>query len=197
MTRRVVWHDTGVYDDGAATLTFGGVASLAKSGSSALTGAVTLSAGSNVTLTQAGQDISIASSGGGGGTQGTEIGYDQITSNVSVASSSESSGTTVISCAAHSFDGSPVLAEFFAPYVAPVTQILISLFEGSTQLARWGQFNIGNIGFPALLAMRFTPSAASHTYTVTAWQVGGTGTIGAGAGGTSVYPPAFIRFTKV
>jgi len=43
----------------------GGVASLS-TGGPALTGAVTLSEGSNITLTQVGQDIEIASSGGGG-----------------------------------------------------------------------------------------------------------------------------------
>ena len=45
----------------------GGVDSLAKNGDTQLTGDVTLSAGSNVTLTQTGQDIEIAASGGGGG----------------------------------------------------------------------------------------------------------------------------------
>lgn len=40
------------------------VQSVAKSGSTALTGAVTLSQGSNITLTQSGNDISIAASGG-------------------------------------------------------------------------------------------------------------------------------------
>lgn len=44
-----------------------GVHSLAKSGSAALYGDVTLSAGSNVTLTQSGNDIQISSSGGTGG----------------------------------------------------------------------------------------------------------------------------------
>jgi hypothetical protein len=44
-----------------------GVRSLAKAGDSALFGDVTLTGGTNVTLTQTGQDISIASSGGGGG----------------------------------------------------------------------------------------------------------------------------------
>lgn len=44
-----------------------GVSSLAKAGSAALVGDVTLTGGSNVTLTQAGNDISIASTGGGGG----------------------------------------------------------------------------------------------------------------------------------
>jgi len=45
----------------------GFVWSLAKSGDTALTQDVTLSEGSNVTLTQVGNDIQIASSGGGGG----------------------------------------------------------------------------------------------------------------------------------
>ncbi len=41
------------------------VTSINKTGSTALTGAVTLTGGTNVTLTQSGQDISIAASGGG------------------------------------------------------------------------------------------------------------------------------------
>ena len=44
-----------------------GVTTIAKAGSTALRGDVTLTGGSNVTLTQSGQDISIAASGGGGG----------------------------------------------------------------------------------------------------------------------------------
>lgn len=44
----------------------GGVSSIAKSGSAALTGDVTLSEGANVTLTQAGQDIQIAATGAAG-----------------------------------------------------------------------------------------------------------------------------------
>lgn len=43
----------------------GGVTSIAKQGSTALTGAVTLSEGSGITLTQVGQNIAIASSGSG------------------------------------------------------------------------------------------------------------------------------------
>jgi hypothetical protein len=43
------------------------VESLKKSGDTALHGAVTLSEGANITLTQSGQDIAIESTGGGGG----------------------------------------------------------------------------------------------------------------------------------
>ena len=45
----------------------GGAASVAKAGDSKIVGDVTLSEGTNVTLTQVGNDIEIAASGGGGG----------------------------------------------------------------------------------------------------------------------------------
>lgn len=61
-------NSVGTASDAAkADHTHAGVASIAKTGSTALTGAVTLTAGSNVTLTQSGNDITIASTGGGGG----------------------------------------------------------------------------------------------------------------------------------
>lgn len=49
------------------------VESIAKAGSAKLTGDVTLTGGSNVTLTQSGNDISIAASGGGSGMTWTEV----------------------------------------------------------------------------------------------------------------------------
>ena len=52
---------------GGSSSTTSGVTSIAKSGSTPLTGAVTVSQGANVTITQVGQDISIAATGGGGG----------------------------------------------------------------------------------------------------------------------------------
>jgi hypothetical protein len=45
--------------------------------------------------------------------------------------------------------------------------------------------------------LRFTPTAASHTYTVTVFGSSAAGAVGAGAGGTAAYVPAFIQFTKV
>lgn len=52
---------------GVASAGGSGVTSINKTGSTALTGAVTLTGGTNVTLTQVGQDISIAAASGGGG----------------------------------------------------------------------------------------------------------------------------------
>lgn len=57
---------TVIAGSGGSSTSSTGVSSLAKSGDTALTGSVTLSGGSNVTLTQAGQNIEIAASGSTG-----------------------------------------------------------------------------------------------------------------------------------
>lgn len=137
---------------------------------------------------------------------GTELGYDQITAQVNIASSTEASGTTVISCAAHTFDGAPVIATFFSPQVTTSTaggSVVINLFEGATQIGRIvvaAPNQTASSSFIAYTGMlRFTPTAGSHTYTVTAFasSLVGTPNVGAGAGGTATLVPTFIRFTKV
>jgi hypothetical protein len=174
--------------------------------------------------------ITGGSSGGGGGTPsdpgtnkvwgsngagsalgvlppGFEIGYDQITADVAVASTTEATGTTIITCAAHTFDGAAVVAEFFTSAVQTGTTagnfVQACLFEGATEIARL--FAVVTPVSVALVVgqtakVRFTPTVGAHTYTVTAFIGAGTSgspKIEAGAGGTAVQPPAFIRFTKV
>ena len=131
---------------------------------------------------------------------GYEIGYDQVTSVVTVASTTEATGTTVISCGAHTFDGGPVLATFFSPqiYCGATNNVYICLFESSTEIGRLcSAFGTG--ACPGVGMLRFTPSAASHTYTVTVFAsaTSGTPTVTGGAGGTGAFDPMFIRFTKV
>jgi hypothetical protein len=148
-------------------------------------------------------------SGGAGSSQGTEIGYDQITSNVNVTGTVHGTETTIITAAAHTFDGSPVLFQFFSPAVQTPTAALgtvtFDLYEGVTQIACLGivftQAAGASLELPISFFYRFTPSAASHTYLVSAYASATTGTpfVGAGNGGTTAaaYPPAFMRFTKV
>ncbi len=135
---------------------------------------------------------------------GFEFGYDPITSPVSVSSTTEATGTTIITCAAHTFDGAPVLATFFAPYGGTDGlnghQMIINLFEGATNLGRITNIETiaGSSTNPFIAMFRFTPTAASHTYTVTGFiTAGGPGNVGCGAGGSGTNVPAFIRFTKV
>jgi len=138
---------------------------------------------------------------------GFEIGYDQITAPVNVASTTEATGTTIISCAAHTFDGAPVLLTVYFPYIengtAAAADVTVCLFEGATQLGRLGIFGPASGTLQEVCAFcaqyRFTPSAASHTYTITAFANTTTGTpqIGADVTGTGHYMPGFARFTKV
>lgn len=139
---------------------------------------------------------------------GHEFGYTQITSTVNVVSTTESSGTTIISPGAITFDGSPVICEFFGHLVSPNTtsaSLWICLFESSTQITRLGAIFVGSssgnnqVESGLLFRYRFTPTAASHTYTITAFASSTTGTpkVEAGSGGTNGIPPAFVRFIKV
>ncbi len=187
------WADAGAYGGG------GGVTSF-----NTRSGAVTLAASDVEGLfTATGQVFQGTGSGTGSLVlpPGYEIGYDQITGNVTVSSSTEASGTAVITCGAHTFDGGAVMAEFFADNVSPAAAglVIFSLFESTTQIGRIADCRVATTAtsWPAFGALRFTPSAGSHTYKVTAFQSGGNGTVTASSGGTAAAVPAFIRFTKV
>lgn len=172
-------------------------------------GAVTAISGVTISGTGASGKVPVASSAVAGAWQfppGFEIGYDQITGNVVIASTTEATGTTLISCAAHTFDGSPVMVEFFASFfltgTTAASDVIVSLFEGATQISRIASMQTpaaAQTGVPLIGRLRFTPTAASHTYTVTAFATNVTGLpqVAAGAGGTGTSAPAYCRFTKV
>lgn len=137
---------------------------------------------------------------------GFEIGYDQVTAGANIVSLTEATPTTVIACAAHVFDGTAVLLNVFIPQIASPAVlsgfVIVVLFEGATQIGRLGIILTSAAAaaqevFSA--SYRFTPTAASHTYTVGAYCSSTTGTpaFTAGAGGTGAAVPAFARFTKV
>jgi len=167
--------------------------------------------GVSVTGTAASGQVPVASSataGAWGYPPGYEINYTQITANVNIVSTTEATGTTILSPGAITFDGTLVLCHFYTPRIQADTSsagdvVIVSLFEGATQIARLGIVTtlITTTNFSSTMSAfyRFTPTAASHTYTITAYASSTTGTpiVGAGAGGTAAYSPAFVRFTKV
>lgn len=165
----------------------------------ASTGAIEeITVGSGLTLAAG----SLSASGGGGGTQGTELAYAEITSTASITATLEASADTIVSAGAVTYDGAPVLVQFFAPYaLGTATTLVCLLFDGSTSLgyiiARSGGGTMSSMQPQLNGWVRFTPSAASHTYSIRAYQAGGSATIGAGAGGSGNARAAFIRITKV
>ena len=140
---------------------------------------------------------------------GFEIGYDQVTTaSISITGTTEGTATTLVSCAAHTFDGGPVLCEVYCAILRPEAVVgnstILALFEGATVIGRVINHRADTTANPnadlsMLGALRFTPSAASHTYTLAGWVVSTTGTpqLDSGAGGSGANSPSWVRFTKV
>jgi hypothetical protein len=138
-----------------------------------------------------------------------ELGYSQITSDVTISSFTAGSGTTVISALTVVCDGSPVLVELFAPYSYPNANsgdlLYVSLYRDGTELIRqWTQqLSTGGGSFnqrqPLKAQYRDTPSAGSHTYDVRAYVSvsGRNGVFGAGTGTGTTAAPAFLRVSKI
>lgn len=97
------------------------------------------------------------------------------------------------------------MLEVFFPQVGEPSisfgTITVCLFESTTQIGRLGaNYLSANAQYYAVAdyKYRFTPSAGSHTYTITAYVSSNTSSsIVAGAGGTGAFVPGFARFTKV
>lgn len=137
---------------------------------------------------------------------GFAMGYTQIVSPVTIASTTEATGTTILSPGALTFDGSPWIVEFFGLCGGTATAagafLEVNLFEGATQITRLAEVQnpaASAIAVPTRTAYQFTPTAGAHTYTVTAFKGANwtTALVNCGAAGTGGYPPAFVRFTKV
>jgi hypothetical protein len=141
---------------------------------------------------------------------GYEFDYVERTSNVSVTATASATGDVVVTGTSIAYDGSTVvMVEFFAPQLQSPNvagdQLILSVFDGSTDLGILGVVRNPSpnntstgAGAGGTFRRRMTPSAASHSYIIKAWlSSAGTGTVGAGGGGTDTALPAFIRITKV
>lgn len=139
---------------------------------------------------------------------GYELGYTAITASVNITGTTDATSTTIITAAAITFDGGEVICEMSAPAVllptaAAGNAVIVSLFEGSTQVSRMCKVFTPSVtaqdGVPLLAHYRFAPTAGAHTYIMAAFASSTTGTpqVVAGTGGASTDPPAYIRFLKV
>jgi hypothetical protein len=139
----------------------------------------------------------------GGGV--TELDYTQITSPASsITATTEGSANTVITSGAVTCDGStPIEIEFWAPYIRSRANnvLFIVLYEDGSSIglmALAGGGSVGDFYNPGVLGRRkLTPTAGSHTFSIRAYIGGGSaGEVGAGAGGSGNYLPAFTRITQ-
>jgi hypothetical protein len=181
-----------------------GVTSIAKSGDSGLAGAVTLSEGDGVTLTQVGQDIEVAASGGP-----LILSYvEQTTSDTSVVATSAATAELFVTAASVTVDGSTrIEVEFFCPQVctpgganARFTALeLYWAFNGGAAAARgifglsYNDTSASRFDTPQTMKRIFTPAAGSYVFSIRAWVNAGTGQLLCGSGGAGTNLPAFIK----
>ena len=140
-----------------------------------------------------------------GSAPGTAITYNTITANVNVVGTNSGTATSIISSTSKTYDGTQVVLEFYAAAVATASvsasTFNIGLYESGTLIALIGQLitpAAGSMTAPVLLRYLFTPSAATHSYTVAAWVSSTTGTphVAAGSGTGGATAPAHLRITK-
>jgi hypothetical protein len=134
-----------------------------------------------------------------------ELGYGQITSSVTVTSTSFTTPTTVIPDVTVVCDGSPILVEFYAPQTAlssGQSQIVFALWEDGAEKYRYWRLKTNPAGSTGVdydgvkAEVRLTPSAGSHTYRVVGFSSPANNSVLAGNATTS-NSPAFLRVSKI
>ena len=134
---------------------------------------------------------------------GDELDYKERTTPLTVTPTSDSTAASFIDGNEIVVDGNTrICIEFHTPYVDKVTngeQLILNLWEDSNDRGRIGYLFTalsGEIEMSMLVRRFLTPAAGRHTYHIKAWKSGGTVVIGAGAGGTATYMPAYMRITR-
>lgn len=126
-----------------------------------------------------------------------ELAYGEVTSQVTITSTSAASPTVLVPSITAVCDGSPVLVEFFTPYLntqsGSNTRIALAVDGAYRTLG----ISSPNAFVPSSYKYRFTPSAGSHTFAVGGYADLSGNYAGGGTGGTGAYTPMFLRVSKV
>lgn len=132
-----------------------------------------------------------------------ELDYKEITADVSVTATTEATAVTVVTSNPIACDGSPVVVEFWAASAYPLNaanaNIAFWLFQDGASIGRIGFVQTPAAGFtllPVSLRRRFTPTVASHTFSIRASASASPGNVSAGLGGPGGVTPAFLRVTR-
>jgi hypothetical protein len=133
---------------------------------------------------------------------GYEYAYGEITAPVSITATTDATANDCADAPSVTFDGSTIVeVEFYSPKINPGSdgRLLIALYENGSSKLRLADIQLTNSSSSKelLVRRRLTPPAGSDNYSVRAFVTAGTGTVGAGAGGSGNLAPGYIRVTKV
>ena len=149
------------------------------------------------------------SAAGGGAAAGAELLYAEKTSDTNVTATTSATANTILDMGSHTFDGTACILDIEGTGVTlPTTAgiaLRLLLTDGGASGTRLGALAIiqtpsggSAMRVPISRRYRFTPSAGSHDYVITAMlSSSGTGVVLAGAGGTGTENlPFSARITK-
>jgi hypothetical protein len=123
-----------------------------------------------------------------------EISYSQVTAPVPITNLSAATASLLVADTARTYDGSPIIVEFFAPTVVAPSGggvIFLNLYDGAADLGWLGVLGGTAAQAPVHVRRRLV------TYRVGGYVNTGTGAnVYAGASGAGAYPPAFLRIIR-
>jgi hypothetical protein len=133
-----------------------------------------------------------------------EVETVDITSDVSITASTDGTANTVATASAHSFDGSTlVLIEFYCPQTdnngGASGGGVVVLYDGSSSIGNLGVYQtFPSSDGPAMhMVRRYTPSNASHTYSIRAYKTDSNNqTLKFGGGGSGNFMPGYLRILQ-
>ena len=134
---------------------------------------------------------------------GSEIFYGEVTSVQNSTAGSSALAVQVIAGSAISYDGSPVIVEFFCPSTVHSVangRALFNLYDGGTDMGYLANIicsPIAGDGADFAYAKRRLTPLGLHTYNIRLWTpAGGMTYMIAGSGGSGSYLPAFLRIER-
>jgi uncharacterized protein YerC len=132
-----------------------------------------------------------------------EVNYTAFVADVPVTATTVGTANQIVSSGAITYENVPHMIEFYCPALATgATQCFIIVRDATTVLGTIARYGATNEIDSVHAQFRVTPSAASHTYNIAAWNNGAaTATFNAGAGGAAgndtTDVAGFIRITRV
>lgn len=132
-----------------------------------------------------------------------EVNYTSFTADVSITATTAATANQIVSSGAITYEAVPHMIYFWAArYTAPAQATTFLIRDGTTILGTLTQTVASQNQMPFPLEYRVTPTAASHTYNVAAYNAAAsTGTVKAGSGGAAgdatTFVPGFIRIVRV
>lgn len=132
---------------------------------------------------------------------GAELDYKQVTANsAAISATTEATAVAIVTGNSVAYDGTRVKLEFFCASVwaNPSALVTCVYYRDATVMGQTKHNMTGSGGFGVeVVGVLFdTPAAGAHTYKVGAYVGANAATFQAGAGGSGVLLPAYLRVTK-